>query len=275
MIIDSRLPLILWAEAFIAMAYIKNRLPNSFTIQQSRVILFQAWNHNAQPKLDHLCIFGNITYVFNKSKPLPKLNTKAWTSYLIEFERRHHYCIYDPARQAVFIRRDVIFDKLSIRPKSDSQSIGTMPASDNKVTLGFSSFCFPDILWVDNSPAILPPQLVTILSPSLLSPVSSNLPLNSDTNKDDENIPSDSEDKLSLPPPSPRKSPTPQIQRKSACLETKPLPNYYNLGRTSTTKTNSSVPLGSPLSKPSQALFQYALAHVLVQASQRFIRIAP
>ena len=202
------------------------------------------------------------------------MNTKAWTGYLVGYEGRHQYRIYDPARQAVFVRRDVIFDESSIGPKSDSQSIDTTPASDNKVTLGFPSFCFPYIPWLDDSPAILPPQPVTILSPSLPPPASPNLPLNSDTNKDDENIPSDSEDELSLPPPSSRQSPTPQTQRRSARLETKPTPNYYNRGRTSTAKTNSSVPLGSPHSKPSQALFQYALAHVPAQASQGFVRIA-
>ena len=163
---------------------------------------------------------------------------------------------------------------MSIRPKLDSQSIDITHTSDNKVTLGFSSFCFSYIPWVDDSLAILPLQPVTIFSPSLPLPILPNLPLNSDTNKDDENIPSDCEDKFSLPPPSSKQSPAPQTHQKSACLETKQMLNYYNRGKTSTAKTNSFIPLGSPHSKPSQALFQYVLAHVPTQASQRFVWIA-
>lgn len=211
MIIDSHLPLILWAEALTTMAYIKNRTPTPFIIQQSTVTSFQAWNHGAQPILDHLRIFGSTTYVFNEIKPLPRLSTKAWTGYLVRYEGRHQYRIYDSARQDVFVRKNVIFDKTFIGPKSDSRSIYVTPASDNEVTLGFQSFCFPYIPWVDDSPAIPPPQPVTILSPSSPPLGSTDLPFNSDTNKNDDNIPSDSEDELSLPPPSSRQSPAPQL----------------------------------------------------------------
>ncbi len=59
------------------MAYIKNRLPTLFTIQQSIVTPFQAWNYSAQPTLNNLRIFGSTIYVFNEIKPLLKLSTKA------------------------------------------------------------------------------------------------------------------------------------------------------------------------------------------------------
>lgn len=89
MILDSHLPLTLWAEALTTMAYIKNRSPTPFTIHQSTVTPFQAWNHGAQPMIDHLRIFGSTTCVLNESKPLPKLTTKAWTGYLVGYEGRH------------------------------------------------------------------------------------------------------------------------------------------------------------------------------------------
>ena len=101
-----------------------------------------------------------------------------------------------------------------------------------------------------------------------------DLASNSDTNKDDENIPSDFEDKLNLSFSSSRQSLAPQTQRRLVCLETKPSPDYYNWEKTSTAKINSSVPLGSPHSKPSQAIFQYVLAHVSALVSQRFVWIA-
>lgn len=89
MILDSHLPLTLWAEALTTMAYIKNRSPTPFTIHQSTVTPFQAWNPGAQPMIDHLRIFGSTTYVLNESKPLPRLTTKAWKGYLVGYEGRH------------------------------------------------------------------------------------------------------------------------------------------------------------------------------------------
>lgn len=238
MILDSHLPLILWAEALTTMTYIKNRSPTPFTVHESTVTPFQAWNHGVQPTLDHLRIFGSTTYVLNETKPLPRLTTKAWTGYLVGYEGRHQYRIYDPARQAVFVRRDVIFDETSIGPKSDSPAVDAMAASESEVTLGFPSLCFPYIPWVDDSPAI--PLTEDVIMPNPTSPPSAaKLPQpNSDTNENNETIPSDSEDELSPPPPSSRQSPAPppppsseenpapQSQRRSARLETKPTPDY-------------------------------------------------
>ena len=76
MIIDFHLPLILWAKVLSTMAYIKNRLPTPFTIQQSTITPFQTCNHSIQPTLDHLRIFGSTTYILNKLKPLSRLSTK-------------------------------------------------------------------------------------------------------------------------------------------------------------------------------------------------------
>lgn len=89
MILDSHLPLTLWAEALTTMAYIKNRSPTPFTIHQSTVTPFQAWNPGALPIIDYLRIFGSITYVLNESKPLPRLTTKTWKGYLVGYEGRH------------------------------------------------------------------------------------------------------------------------------------------------------------------------------------------
>lgn len=72
--------------------------------------------------------------------------------------------------------------------------------------LEFPSFRFSYILWIDDSAAIPPLQLVITLGPSLLPPVLPDLPSNSNINKDDENILFDSKDELSLPPPSSRQS---------------------------------------------------------------------
>lgn len=39
-------------------------------------------------------------------------------------------------------------------------------------------------------------------------------------------------------------------------------------------KSYSSIPHNSSHSRPSQALFQYVLTHVLCQASQKFVQVA-
>ena len=143
-----------------------------------------------------------------------------------------------------------------------------MAASENEVTLRFPDLYFLYIPWVDNSPAI-PIYLI-------FSPPAANLPQpNSNTNKNNKSISSDSEDKLNPPPSSSKQSPTPsplpiskenstpQSQQRSARLETKSMPDYYNRRRISTAKTNSSVPLGSPHSKATQMLYNYVFSNLI------------
>ena len=301
MMLDSHLPLILWAEALTTMTYIRNRSPTPFTVQQSTVTPFQAWNHGAQPTIDHLRIFGSTTYVFNESQPLPKLAAKSWTGYLVGYEGRHQYRIYDPDRHAVFVRRDVIFNEALIGPKIDTPIADSGTALESEVALGFPTLCFPYIPWVDEfgtssaSPALEPAspldiqrlradglasslaEHATIPTPTAPLPSSSSMPqFNPNTHEDNPTLSSDSEDELTPPPPSPKESPVPQSQRRSARLETKPTPDYYGIsrGKISTVKTNSSVPLNSPHSKASQALYDYALSHIDKQEPGGFVRIA-
>ena len=151
MIIDSYLPSILWAKALTTMAYIKNRSPTPFTIQQSTVTSFQAWNHGAQPTIDHLRIFGSNSYVLHKSKPLPRLTTKTWIGYLVGYEGRYQYRIYDATRHAVFVRKDVVFDEASIGPNRDSSSTTLEAVLDTEVVLGFPSFSFFHTPEIDNT----------------------------------------------------------------------------------------------------------------------------
>ena len=61
---------------------------------------------------------------------------------VFSYEGRHQYRIYDPARHAVFVRRDVIFDEASIGPKTDNLGANPESAPESEVALGFPSFCF-------------------------------------------------------------------------------------------------------------------------------------
>ena len=66
------------------------------------------------------------------------------------YKRRNQYCIYDSTCHAIFVRRDVIFDKGSIGPQSDNPSANPSTTQENKVILGFLSFYFSYILGVNN-----------------------------------------------------------------------------------------------------------------------------
>ena len=109
---------------------------------------------------------------------------------------------------------------------------------------------------------------------------------NSDTNENNRTIPSNSEDELSPPPssskqspapsspPNSKENPAPQSQQRSAQLEIKPTSDYYNWGKTSTAKINSSVPLGLPHSKATQMLYDYAFFQSDQLVSGSFVRVA-
>ena len=119
-------------------------------MHQSTITPFQAWNHGAYPKIDHLRIFGSTTYILNESKLNPRLTTKAWTDYLVGYEGRNQYCIYNLTRHAVFVRRDVIFNDASIGPKSDNLTANPTTTPESEVAFEFPSFCFPYIFGTDN-----------------------------------------------------------------------------------------------------------------------------
>lgn len=44
----------------------------------------------------------------------------------------------------------MIFDEISIEPKSDNPSANPTAPPESEVALRFSSFCLPSIPWVDN-----------------------------------------------------------------------------------------------------------------------------
>lgn len=144
----------------------------------------------------------------------------------------------------------MIFDEVSIGPKSGKPSINLITIPESEIALGFPSFCFPYIPWVDefgtNSaslspdslpdneivqtvvPASSPTKRGTTPIPTAPLPNPSNLPrFNPDTHENDQTMTSDSEDEPTLPPANSKESHAPQSQRRSARLETKPAPNYY------------------------------------------------
>lgn len=105
----------LWAESLNTMIYLRIWSLSSVVLDKV-ITLFQAWYQSDLLAIDHIQIFGFIVYVFNKAKPKPKLVSKTWTEFLIAYERHHLYRIYNPKQKAVYIRRNIIFDKDTVRP---------------------------------------------------------------------------------------------------------------------------------------------------------------
>ena len=106
--VDSNLPLKLWAESINTMVYIKNRSPTS-AVHECTITPVQDFHRGESPRVDHIRIFGSEAHVFEESDTRPGMRSKAWTGYLVGYGGRNQYRIYDPTRHAVFIRRDVHF----------------------------------------------------------------------------------------------------------------------------------------------------------------------
>lgn len=60
--IDSNLPLKLWAESINTMVYIKNRSPTS-AVYEGIITPIQDFHQGDSPRVDHIQIFGSKTYV--------------------------------------------------------------------------------------------------------------------------------------------------------------------------------------------------------------------
>lgn len=122
---------------------------------------------------------------------------------MVGYEEQHQYRIYDPARYAVFVRRDVIFDESSIEPKTDNPSAHPEVAPESEATLGFPSFCFPYIPWVDNLlPADVPAltedsESVPTFHPTASQPDGEDRDVSSDLSV----VPDDSDDNISISEP--------------------------------------------------------------------------
>lgn len=113
--LDANLPLKLWAESINTMVYIKNRSPTS-ALYEGTITPIQDFHRGNPPRVDHIRIFGSEAYVFDESATRPGLTSKSWTGYLVGYDGRNQYRIYDPSRHSVFVRRDVHFNERVVGP---------------------------------------------------------------------------------------------------------------------------------------------------------------
>ena len=270
-IVDSGLLLKLWAESISTMVYLRIRSPSS-AVQDKTITPFQAWHKGDPPAIDHIRIFGCIAYVFDETKPKPKLASKTWTGYLVGYKGHHQYRIYDPSRQAVYIRRDVIFDENLVGPTRALPASDTLGNTDSADLL-FPTLSLPLIPWLnkaDETVQISDPTIFTYV-PTVGSSLQAG---DGDTSSELSDLPDDSDE--DIPTKSDKPNTLAPVQRKSARLRTQPTLDYRKIsqGKAANAKTHLSVPHNSPHSQASQTLFHYALTHTPPQASKGFVRIA-
>ena len=108
---DSELPEYLWAEAISAACYIKNRHPTS-SLKDNQVPC--EWWYRRVHNVDYLRIFGCTAYVHINDLERQKLDTKSEKMICMGYQfGTKGYRVYDPKRQEVFVRRNVIFHERS------------------------------------------------------------------------------------------------------------------------------------------------------------------
>lgn len=108
--IDASLPSNLWPEIYRTVGYLLNRLPSRKLDWKSP---FEAL-HGEKPDLAHLYIYGCKAYSLIHGIPRKqKLDPRASIGYLIGYDSRNIYRIWDPTKGVVIRTRDVIFNELS------------------------------------------------------------------------------------------------------------------------------------------------------------------
>lgn len=327
--VDANLLIKLWAESISILVYIKNRSPSA-VVYEGTMTPIQDFYRGNQPNVDHIRIFGSETYVFDESYSKPGLISKAWKGFLVGYDARNQYHIYDPIRNTVYVRRDVRFNEQVISPpkpiinydnslqekntENTAQLFPLLPVETKQITrftpadknlplhptfsapapanlnparkpsallailhlptisLGTASAkTLPStpiqVAPISQTPPPTPPQAVPASETLVLASNQNFVPgicENFDDNLSDVLLSDDNNDREQNAP------------RQSACIGANQVDykKYFQRGKATTTKTNLSVPIGSPYSKASQILFDYALNQPEQQATHSFVRVA-
>lgn len=118
--VSANLPEGLWPETVKAAVYISNRTP---TKSLNYTTPFEAV-HGVKPSVQHLRVYGCKAYVLNKQIPHKnKMQERALIGYLIGYDSRNIFRIWQPPLQKVIRSRDVTFDETSKYQPNDPEQI--------------------------------------------------------------------------------------------------------------------------------------------------------
>ena len=105
---ESGLPQSFWAEALSTVTYLQNRSP---TKAVANMTPYEAW-YGKRPVVDHLRVFGCLSYAHIPKDERKKLDPKARETIFLGYSSNvKGYRLWDPQTKKVFFSRDVIFDE--------------------------------------------------------------------------------------------------------------------------------------------------------------------
>jgi len=105
MLYDQDLPIFLWAEACNTTMYIQNRAPHRALGKKTLGVFTRK-----KPKVNHLRIFGNISYCHMPDDKRTKLDQTAEKGVFVEYnETSKAFRIYIPSSRKIVVGRDMKF----------------------------------------------------------------------------------------------------------------------------------------------------------------------
>ena len=107
-LIESQLPLSLWAKAVKYSVYTKNRSPTAILVGKTPYKAF--WGD--KPNISNLRVFSSQCYVHNNSPTRQKLDVRAFPAIFIGYSTPSKaWRYYIPSRQKAGTSRNIIFDE--------------------------------------------------------------------------------------------------------------------------------------------------------------------
>jgi hypothetical protein len=104
MLLASGLPANLWGEAAMTAVFLKNRLTNKRTLDQTPYEMF----HGRKPDYSHLIEFGKQVHVLNKAQHLTKFQSRTTEAFMVGYtDRLNTYRCFSAKKNDVFISSDV------------------------------------------------------------------------------------------------------------------------------------------------------------------------
>ena len=108
MLFEKKLPKTFWAEAVATSVYLLNRLATKAVSGKTPI---EAWS-GIKPSIQHLKVFGSISYYHIPDIKRSKLDAKARKGILVGYATESKgYRIYDLTDSKIAISRDVTFDE--------------------------------------------------------------------------------------------------------------------------------------------------------------------
>jgi len=104
MLKEKGMPNYFWAEAVICFVYLINKSPTQSVANTTPI---EAWS-GFKPNVQHLKVFGSITYAHVPKAARSKFNDKAVKTILIGY-KHGGYKLYNPMTKKVIVSRDITF----------------------------------------------------------------------------------------------------------------------------------------------------------------------